>query len=109
MELSDVKLSRVPGTTWTQEMVWLIVNNCDFEAAKQKSLNERAPFLESVIWRISIDENSLNLIHAQVGLLFARRYNTASFKRSRRLVQTAISARHQDPPATLPSPPEITR
>ena len=33
------------GTTWTQEMVWLIANGCDFEGA-QKLLRERVPFLE---------------------------------------------------------------
>lgn len=33
------------GTTWTQELVWLIANDCDFDGAK-KSLNQRCPFLE---------------------------------------------------------------
>ena len=33
------------GTTWTQDMVWLIANDCDFEGAK-KLLRERVPFLE---------------------------------------------------------------
>jgi len=33
------------GTTWTQEMVWLIGNDVDFEAAKVP-LDERFPFLE---------------------------------------------------------------
>ncbi|XP_049861235.1 luciferin sulfotransferase-like [Schistocerca gregaria] len=36
------------GTTWTQEMVWLIGNDCDFETAKKKKLNERVPFIEFV-------------------------------------------------------------
>ena len=39
-------------------MVWLIVNNCDFEAAKQNSLGQRAPFLESVTYA-QIDEREL--------------------------------------------------
>ncbi|KAK7790985.1 hypothetical protein R5R35_011576 [Gryllus longicercus] len=34
------------GTTWTQEMVWLIANNCDFEGARKVLLNERFPFIE---------------------------------------------------------------
>ena len=34
------------GTTWTQEMVWMLINNCDAELAKQKPLTVRAPFLE---------------------------------------------------------------
>ena len=33
------------GTTWTQEMVWQIVNKCDFERGKLP-LFERFPFLE---------------------------------------------------------------
>merc|ERR1712071_218459 len=33
------------GTTWTQEMVWMITHNCDVEAAKEK-LQIRSPFIE---------------------------------------------------------------
>jgi len=33
------------GTTWTQEMVWMIMNDCDVEAAKEK-LQIRSPFIE---------------------------------------------------------------
>jgi hypothetical protein len=34
------------GTTWTQEMVWLISNNLDYETALEVNLNDRFPFLE---------------------------------------------------------------
>lgn len=34
------------GTTWTQEMVWLLMNNMDFERAKSIDLEVRSPFLE---------------------------------------------------------------
>ncbi|KAL0268405.1 UNVERIFIED_CONTAM: hypothetical protein PYX00_010361 [Menopon gallinae] len=34
------------GTTWTQEMVWLLKNNCDFEKAKAIPLLQRVPFFE---------------------------------------------------------------
>lgn len=34
------------GTTWTQELVWLIANNLDFDTAGNKLLAERFPFLE---------------------------------------------------------------
>lgn len=34
------------GTTWTQEMVWLICNDLDYETPKKKLLVERFPFLE---------------------------------------------------------------
>jgi len=33
------------GTTWTQEMVWMITHDCDTEAAKEK-LQTRSPFIE---------------------------------------------------------------
>ena len=44
----DVWISSFPkcGTTWTQEMVWNIVNSLDFKTAKTTSLEERVPFLE---------------------------------------------------------------
>lgn len=34
------------GTTWTQEMVWLICNNLDFDAARSEPLTKRFPFFE---------------------------------------------------------------
>ncbi|XP_078044572.1 sulfotransferase 1E1 isoform X1 [Augochlora pura] len=34
------------GTTWTQELVWLLANNLDIERAKKQLLAERFPFLE---------------------------------------------------------------
>jgi len=34
------------GTTWMQELVWLLMNDCDFEAALAKDLQLRSPFLE---------------------------------------------------------------
>ncbi|KAG8283883.1 hypothetical protein J6590_007902 [Homalodisca vitripennis] len=34
------------GTTWTQEMVWLLKNNLDYEKAKSSYLHLRFPFLE---------------------------------------------------------------
>ncbi|PSN38744.1 Sulfotransferase family cytosolic 1B member 1 [Blattella germanica] len=45
----DVWVASYPkcGTTWTQEMVWLIANDLDFDKAKNVPLNERVPFFES--------------------------------------------------------------
>ncbi|XP_070561086.1 sulfotransferase 1B1-like [Ptychodera flava] len=40
------------GTTWTQEIVSLVLNGCDVEAIKRKSLILRAPFLE---WRLPMN------------------------------------------------------
>ncbi|XP_026324770.1 estrogen sulfotransferase-like [Hyposmocoma kahamanoa] len=34
------------GTTWTQELVWLVENNLDFETARSKPLYERFPMVE---------------------------------------------------------------
>uniref|UniRef100_A0A182QUI7 Sulfotransferase domain-containing protein n=1 Tax=Anopheles farauti TaxID=69004 RepID=A0A182QUI7_9DIPT len=34
------------GTTWTQEMVWLLCNEFDFDTAKSIPLTQRFPFLE---------------------------------------------------------------
>ncbi|XP_032675693.1 sulfotransferase 1C4-like [Odontomachus brunneus] len=34
------------GTTWTQELVWLLSNNLDFETSMKTFLSERFPFLE---------------------------------------------------------------
>ncbi|KAL7736756.1 hypothetical protein ACLKA6_015607 [Drosophila palustris] len=44
----DIWISTVPrsGTTWTQEMIWLLANNLDFEQAQQRPLTERFPFFE---------------------------------------------------------------
>jgi len=44
----DVWISSFPkcGTTWTQEMVWCIMNSLDFETAKQRKLEQRVPHFE---------------------------------------------------------------
>lgn len=34
------------GTTWTQEMIWLIANDLDYEKCSTTPLVERFPFLE---------------------------------------------------------------
>ena len=36
------------GTTWTQEMVWCIMNNLDYKLAKETILEKRVPFFEYV-------------------------------------------------------------
>ncbi|XP_022120487.2 sulfotransferase 1B1 [Pieris rapae] len=45
---SDVFVASFPrsGTTWTQDMVWLIVSNLDYERALKVPLTERYAFLE---------------------------------------------------------------
>ncbi|KDR22997.1 estrogen sulfotransferase-like isoform X2 [Zootermopsis nevadensis] len=34
------------GTTWTQEMAWLLINNLDYETARKIPQTERSPYLE---------------------------------------------------------------
>lgn len=34
------------GTTWTQEMVWLLINGLDFKPARDTDINQRSPYLE---------------------------------------------------------------
>merc|ERR1711976_92219 len=45
---SDIWVVTYPkcGTTWTQEMVWQIVNKCDFDQRGRIDLDQRFPFLE---------------------------------------------------------------
>ncbi|KAJ8981898.1 hypothetical protein NQ317_007290 [Molorchus minor] len=45
---SDVIVATFPrsGTTWVQEMVWLLVNNLDYQKAAEIPLDDRFPFLE---------------------------------------------------------------
>ncbi|KMY96082.1 uncharacterized protein Dsimw501_GD11783, isoform A [Drosophila simulans] len=44
----DVWIVTLPkcGTTWMQELLWLLLNNCDFEGALAKDQELRTPFLE---------------------------------------------------------------
>lgn len=38
------------GTTWMQELLWLLMNDCDYETALAKDLEVRSPFLEYVLF-----------------------------------------------------------
>lgn len=45
---SDVFICTLPrsGTTWTQDMIWLICNDLDYKTATKVLLDNRFPFLE---------------------------------------------------------------
>ena len=56
---SDIYVLAFPknGTTWTQELVWCVQNNCDLDAAKATTLDNRVPFLEfPVVLEITKDK-----------------------------------------------------
>ena len=48
------------GTTWTEELVWMIENNCDFERGKAIPLNERVPFMDNPFIFDILKEQSLS-------------------------------------------------
>ncbi|XP_070498084.1 sulfotransferase 1 family member D1-like isoform X1 [Chironomus tepperi] len=49
------------GTTWTQEMLWMLNNNLDFETALSKTLAERFPFIEIGALMAPVDVDSFEM------------------------------------------------
>lgn len=45
-DVHNQSLDTSQGTTWTQELVWLVANDCDFNEASAQLLSVRSPFLE---------------------------------------------------------------
>lgn len=45
---NDVWIATFPrsGTTWTQELVWMIANNLNYDGAQSELLTKRSPFFE---------------------------------------------------------------
>lgn len=91
----DIWISSFPkcGTTWTQEMVWNIVNNLDFEAAKKTTLDERIPFLELTGL---FDEEVLKKTPEQEKLESPQHFDSVNFVKrmpssQRRLIKTHLS------------------
>lgn len=41
-----INAGKTVGTTWMQELAWMVVNQCDFEKSKNLQLGIRSPFLE---------------------------------------------------------------
>ena len=58
------------GTTWTQEMVWLLSHDLDYEGAKMR-LNDRSPFIEFV--------QNLSKLNIQFGIKSPIRISVAGF------------------------------
>lgn len=56
----DVWVVTMPkcGTTWTQEMVWLIANDCDFKGAQRNLVPDRWNFLEMTYKVLGSDETA---------------------------------------------------
>ena len=58
------------GTTWTQELVWCVKNDCDIMKAKSIPLSERVPFLERpVLDDIFADISEANIQSDPLGLI----------------------------------------
>ncbi|KAG5673429.1 hypothetical protein PVAND_003477 [Polypedilum vanderplanki] len=70
----DVWICTYPrsGTTWTQEMIWLICNDLDYETARKITLNERFPFFEFHLYMHDqmkakfLDENNYEPMKAEL-------------------------------------------
>ena len=58
------------GSTWTKEIVWLILNNCDTAQAKSKTFINRTPILEYAI----DGESGLELAAKKDGQRFLNSY-----------------------------------
>ncbi|XP_058462931.1 luciferin sulfotransferase-like [Malaya genurostris] len=57
----DIWIASYPksGTTWVQEMVWLICNDLDYNTARTTVIRDRSPFLEvSTIFNIGEESSS---------------------------------------------------
>lgn len=56
------------GTTWMQELLWLLMNDCDYETALAKDLEVRSPFLEYVLFNKIVKHSVKQIFHT--GLIF---------------------------------------
>ena len=118
------------GTTWTQEMLWMIVNDHDYQAAQRQILDTRSPFLESVVLVVSLFVLGKMICKQkktiQVPVPAAQRADGAAAARdgARRRLRlagvghdvdagrhrwAALAAAHQEPPAALPLESQTAR
>lgn len=51
------------GSTWSQEMIWLMNNDLDYVTAKEKQLFARFPFFEHDIYEDNSSRNTLELMN----------------------------------------------
>ncbi|XP_052126965.1 luciferin sulfotransferase-like [Frankliniella occidentalis] len=67
---SDIWVLSFPkcGTTWTQEMVWLLGNKCDTETARSTPLAFRFPFLDFTPLGIPEGEDFVDTVEIVAGL-----------------------------------------
>lgn len=70
---SDVFICTMPrsGTTWTQEMIWLICNFLDYDMAAKNLLSNRFPFLEYV--RANISNQTILILFSYQFAFFGQR------------------------------------
>ncbi|XP_026687027.1 sulfotransferase 4A1 isoform X2 [Diaphorina citri] len=85
------------GTTWTQELVWLIANGLNYEEARTTPLTERFPFLEFNVFVDNVRltefraENSGNLEHQEIiDFIATPQYEKLRGRTGRRFIKTHI-------------------
>ena len=78
------------GTTWTQELVWLLQNDCNFEEAKATHLEKRFPFLDRPILQDYFKKELPQLKTTSYFNMQADYLKTVEEMPSPRLIQTHI-------------------
>ncbi|XP_055379490.1 sulfotransferase 1B1-like [Condylostylus longicornis] len=67
------------GTTWIQEMLWLIIHNFDYEQALNVDLTERSPFLEISGLATNLEINSVGIVEDLKSPRLIKSHMPASF------------------------------
>ena len=58
------------GTTWTQELVWCVQNDCDMEQATMIPLSERVPFMEMPVLADAVPKDGIPFLQGDaLGLI----------------------------------------
>ncbi|CAH2004326.1 unnamed protein product [Acanthoscelides obtectus] len=58
----------ISGTTWTQELIWMIMNNLDFEGGKE-DIHYRVPFLELSWYKDNAESFYLEPLRDNIGYI----------------------------------------
>ncbi|CRL03234.1 CLUMA_CG016264, isoform A [Clunio marinus] len=92
---SDVFVCTFPrsGTTWTQEMVWLICNDLDYNTAKQVALTKRFPYIENHL--VTSEKAAKEMSHISGNIknlenVFAPIYDVLESQTTQRFIKTHL-------------------